>query len=151
MKQTATYTLEAMSEDAWKIGVDIRRIGESQLLLEPDLPKDTAVELVALVRLLKGSLAVDPHALWGTGSLDVSSTIHIRATAPERGSTEEIIEDVGSDQAPDRALTVTPRCCGYTSRRPVARPRFAPHGHSGFPAWRRRTRSRRCTNRWESS
>jgi hypothetical protein len=96
VKQTATYTLEAITRDGWTIGVDVRRIGESQRLIEPALPRDAVVDLVALVRALHGSLAVDPRAVFGAGELVVSSTIHVRATAAGRGASEEIVEDTGT-------------------------------------------------------
>lgn len=95
VKQTATYTLRAVEDDRWTVDVDIRRIGESQLLLDPDLPAHAAVELVALVRELRGTLTVDRSQVLPTGKLTVSSTIHVRARTPT-STTEEIVEDTGS-------------------------------------------------------
>ncbi|MGE0549019.1 MAG: hypothetical protein AB7O24_10760 [Kofleriaceae bacterium] len=93
VKQTATYTLVARSKTAWKIGVEISRVGEPQTLIDPAIPPDTIVELVALVRMFKGTLDVNPTRPLATGNLDVTSSLHIHITRRNEGRSEEIVED----------------------------------------------------------
>ncbi|MGE0869912.1 MAG: hypothetical protein AB7P03_15205 [Kofleriaceae bacterium] len=93
VKQTATYTLLARSKASWKIGVDISRVGEPQTLIDPAIPRDTLVELVALRRSFKGTLDVNPTRPFATGKLDVTSSLHIHITRKDQGRSEEIVED----------------------------------------------------------
>jgi hypothetical protein len=81
---------------AWQVGVDILRVGEPQLLLEPGIPVDTAVELVALVRKIKGTLTVDPERPLPTGKLSVESTMHVQISHRNGTRSEEMAEDTGT-------------------------------------------------------
>lgn len=94
VKQTATYTLVSMNDAGWTIDAEVRRTANNQRLTAPDDPKP-AVELVSLVRVLQGKLAVAPQRVLGTGTVTVTSTLHIRAHTPS-GQVEEITEDTGS-------------------------------------------------------
>jgi hypothetical protein len=96
VKQTATYTLLARTKTSWKIGVDILRVGEPQLLLEAGMPKDTLVELVALIRKFKGTLTVDPTRGLPTGKLTVESSLHIQMSSKDGSRSEDIVEDSGT-------------------------------------------------------
>jgi len=83
LEQTATYTLVSAGPP-WKIDVDIQRLAERQQI--------GAVELVAIVRRLQGTLEIDP-ALPAPklGRLSVESTVHVRS-----GGRENIVEDTGT-------------------------------------------------------
>lgn len=96
VKQTATYKLVKRTESAWTIDVDIARIGEAQTLLDPAIPAGTSIELVNLVRKLRGTIEIDPVAPFGVGELAVESTMHLRVQAKARGAAEEILEDTGT-------------------------------------------------------
>jgi hypothetical protein len=96
VKQTATYTLIAKTKTSWKIGVEILRVGEPQLLLDAGIPADMIVELVALVRKFKGTLTVDPTRALPTGKLTVESSLHVRMTGKDGSRGEEIVEDSGT-------------------------------------------------------
>jgi hypothetical protein len=75
LKQTATYKLVSAGAGGWTVEVEAERIGEAQEILVPGV--DSAIgELVALRRMVKGTLTVapaDPLALRGTLTADVSS------------------------------------------------------------------------------
>jgi hypothetical protein len=96
VKQTATYTLVERGERSWKIEVDIHRVGEPQTVIDPSVPEGSAIELVALVRKLRGTLVVDPTAPLGSGELAVDSSLHLRIRDPKVGEREEILEDTGT-------------------------------------------------------
>lgn len=81
LKQTATYTL--LSRAPLQVGVDIQQLAERQQLAN--------VELVAIVRKLSGTIDLDPaRPVAARGSLDVTSTVHVRASGGEH-----ITEDSG--------------------------------------------------------
>ncbi|MFN0251866.1 MAG: hypothetical protein ACKV2T_33625 [Kofleriaceae bacterium] len=96
VKQTATYTLVERGDRSWKIDVEIQRVGEPQTVIDASVPAGTAIELVALVRKLRGTLVVDPAAPLGTGELAVDSSLHLRIRDPKLGEREEILEDTGT-------------------------------------------------------
>lgn len=96
VKQTATYTLLARTEAGWKIRVELQRIGESQVVIDPAVPADTAIELVALVRRMTGTLELQPSRALPTGSLEVDSSMHLRLHHKRSGTREEILEDSGT-------------------------------------------------------
>lgn len=83
LKQTATYTLVSRRMP-WEIAIDIQRLAERQVIGD--------VELVAIVRRLRGTVAIDPARPWPVrGTLTVESTVHVRS-----GSREHIVEDTGT-------------------------------------------------------
>lgn len=96
VKQTATYKLVKRDAAAWTIEVEVARIGEPQTLIDPAIPADTSIELVTLVRKLRGTIVVDPTLPFGTGELAVESTMHLRVQSKGRGAAEEILEDTGT-------------------------------------------------------
>jgi hypothetical protein len=96
VKQTAIYKLVAKTSAGWKIEVDLQRVGESQTIIDPSVPPDTVVELVSLVRTLKGTLAVDAATALPAGKLAVESTMHLRLDSKTGGPAEQIFEDTGS-------------------------------------------------------
>jgi hypothetical protein len=96
VKQTAIYKLVAKTSAGWKIEVDLQRVGESQTIIDPSVPPDTVVELVSLVRTLKGTLTVDAATVLPAGKLAVESTMHLRLDSKAGGPAEQIFEDAGS-------------------------------------------------------
>ena len=96
VKQTATYTLKARTATGWKIAIDIQRIGEPQLLLDPALPPDTSAELIALVRRFEGTLELARTRPLPRGKLAFSSTLHVRLLHRTEGVAEQIFEDTGT-------------------------------------------------------
>ncbi len=96
VKQTATYTLLERTATAWKVGVDLQRIGEEQLILDPSVGKDAMVELVALVRRYKGTVEIAPARALPTGTLEIESSMHLRMQPRSGPVAEQILEDKGS-------------------------------------------------------
>ncbi|MGE0395768.1 MAG: hypothetical protein AB7T06_03495 [Kofleriaceae bacterium] len=96
VKQTATYKLVERTGSVWKIDVDIVRLGEPQTLLDPSIPAGTSIELINLVRKLKGTIEIDASAPFGVGELAVESTMHVRVQSQGQGAAEEILEDTGT-------------------------------------------------------
>lgn len=96
VKQTATYTLVSRDARGWKVAVELHRVGETQTVTDPDIPRDLEVELIALVRRMTGTLAVDPARPFPTGTLAVESTLHLRMRAKSGASGERILEDTGT-------------------------------------------------------
>jgi hypothetical protein len=98
VKQTATYTLTARDK-RWRIGVEVTRIGEPQVVTDPNLPKGAAANILALVRKLHGTVDLDPTRPLPTGTLAVESTLHARIAIPgpdptkDPGRVEELILD----------------------------------------------------------
>jgi len=95
-KQTATYTLIGRTATAWKLHVQLHRVGEPQRIADPSLPAGTTAELVALFRALEGDVDVDPALpLIIGGSLAIESRLHARL-APRGGSpVDQMFEDTG--------------------------------------------------------
>lgn len=96
VKQTATYTLEDITPDGWVVGVDLQRIGDAQTLLAAQQPTDPNLELVVLVRKYAGRLTMRRDELLPTGTLTVTSTMHVRVYQKGQPDREEIVEDAGS-------------------------------------------------------
>ncbi|MCL4222850.1 MAG: hypothetical protein KJZ91_00085 [Myxococcales bacterium] len=93
LKQTATYQLRARDAQAWTIDVEAERIGEPQDILAPGVPGGVLGEVVALRRVVKGTLVVgpsDPLPRRGTLASEVAS--HARFHAAGR-TTERYTED----------------------------------------------------------
>ncbi len=95
VKQTATYTLAARSDAAWKIHVAIRRDATPQEIVDPSLPPGTREELVAMVRTVEGDVAVVPVRALGTGILKLDSRTHLRLTQLHAAQVEQLLEDTG--------------------------------------------------------
>lgn len=100
VKQTATYTLIAHTDTRWTIAVDVQRIGEQQIVDEPELPKGTAVDLLALVRHYAGSVEIDPRRSFPVaGTLAFEAHMHLRiGHLPGPTYTEQLFEDKGTLQ-----------------------------------------------------
>ncbi|MDX2092119.1 MAG: hypothetical protein SFX73_29915 [Kofleriaceae bacterium] len=96
VKQTATYTLEDITPQGWVVGVELQRIGDAQTLLTAPTPTDANLELIALVRKYAGRLTVRKDELLPTGSLTVTSTLHVRMHQKRAPDLEEIAEDAGT-------------------------------------------------------
>jgi hypothetical protein len=95
-KQTATYTLISRTPDRWKLRIKLQRVGEEQRVADPSLPPGTTSDLVALFRLLKGDVEVDPtYPLIAAGSLTMEARVHVRLQAPNQPPTEQIFDDTG--------------------------------------------------------
>jgi hypothetical protein len=98
-KQTATYTLTARTDAAWKIHLKLQRVGEPQRLRDPGLPPGTTAELVGLFRELEGDIEVGPRVPWiATGAMTIESRLHARLTPPGAGAdrtVEQVFEDTG--------------------------------------------------------
>lgn len=106
-KQTATYTLLARTPRRWKLHVKLQRVGESQQLADPSLPRGTTTELIALFRILEGDIEVDPRLpVVAGGGLTIESRLHARIhlPAPEAATggaarpaatIEQMFEDTG--------------------------------------------------------
>lgn len=60
-KQTATYTLKAMTAAGWRVHVKLQRVAEDQAIADPSLPPGTVAELIAMFRQLEGDVDVDPR------------------------------------------------------------------------------------------
>lgn len=100
IKQTATYTLTGVAKAGWTVDVALDRVGEQQRIPLPGGggPGSAAsyVELVALVRHVRGTLAIDPTHPIGTGKLATDATVHARIVA---GTTvEQLVEDTGTSE-----------------------------------------------------
>lgn len=94
LKQTATYTLVSRAAP-WKIDVDIQRLAEPQRIGD--------VELVAIVRRLRGTLEIDPARPFARrGTLEVESTVHVRSNGRE-----SIVEDTGSIELETRTSSTS--------------------------------------------
>lgn len=93
VKQTATYTLLARTATGWKVGVDLRRVGEEQTVVDPTVDKDTMVDLVALVRTYKGTLEIARDRALPSGTIDITASIHLRMQRRAGPTVEQIIED----------------------------------------------------------
>lgn len=92
VKQTANFTLTAPG----KIHVASRVVGEEQRLSAPEIPSDTAVEMLALVRKLEGDVTLDlQKPLIGSGKLTMSHLMHLRITRAGH-TTERIRESTGT-------------------------------------------------------
>ncbi|MBP8808061.1 MAG: hypothetical protein KBI14_15645 [Kofleriaceae bacterium] len=81
LKQTATYTLEAIADDRLTVAIELERLGEPQAL---DLPGAPA-ELIALRRRLTGRVTVgatDPLPLAGQLVAEQSSHARVRGVGP---------------------------------------------------------------------
>lgn len=96
VKQTATYTLVERGEQRWKITADIQRVGEAQTVTDRSIPAGTAIEIVTLVRKLRGTIIVDPSHPLGTGELALDSSLHLRIQPSGQEVREEILEDTGT-------------------------------------------------------
>lgn len=94
LKQTATYQLVAVAPDAWTVDVTIERIGEPQEIVVPG-PQPVALgELIALRRVVTGTLVVspdDPLPIRGRLASEVASHARIRvgASLSERYSEDQ--------------------------------------------------------------
>jgi hypothetical protein len=116
IKQTATYTLiespgsAGVRSDAqrrgdkiekathlWKIKVKLLRVGEEQTLFDPALPRGTRIDLIAIFRLLEGTVEIDPRSpLFAAGSLTIESRVHAKVALPGKPAVEQFVEDLGS-------------------------------------------------------
>ena len=96
VKQTATYTLKELGDKVWKIDAKILRVAEEQVVSDPALPAGALADIVALVRDVHGTLAVSPARVFPQGTLDVSSTLHVRLGVAQRDLQEQILEDTGT-------------------------------------------------------
>jgi hypothetical protein len=96
VKQTADYTLTARTAARWTIQAHILRVGEEQQVDDPSLPAGATAELLALFRLLEGTLEVEPTApLPVAGVLTIESRLHVRLTLPGQPPAEQVLEDLG--------------------------------------------------------
>ena len=97
VKQTATYTLTARSPQRWTIGIKLQRLGQEQVVVDPSLPKGSTVDLVALFRMLEGTVEIDPgRPLIVKGSLTIESRVHAKVTVPDHPVVEQMLEDTGT-------------------------------------------------------
>jgi hypothetical protein len=105
-KQTATYTLLSRAPRRWKLHVKLQRVGENQSIVDPSLPRGTAVELIALFRALEGDIEVDPALpLIAGGAMTIESRLHAKlqlppppgagSQAPPPRPIEQMVEDTG--------------------------------------------------------
>ncbi|HUJ60110.1 MAG TPA: hypothetical protein VLX92_16505 [Kofleriaceae bacterium] len=94
-KQTATYTLTGKTATGWTIAVEIRRIAEPQVIVDPAVPKGASAQLVAMLRRIDGTVAVDPHDVLPTGTLTATTTMHLRIRLGAQ-MTEQILDDTAS-------------------------------------------------------
>ena len=106
IKQTATYTLLAREPKRWRLHVKQQRVGENQSIVDPSLPRGTAIELIALFRVLEGDIEVEPALpLIAGGAMTLESRLHVKTQlppAPGAGSQaappaaiEQMVEDTG--------------------------------------------------------
>lgn len=94
VKQTATYQLTAVDGAAATVAVELTRIGEQQLIEVPGLPADVTAELVALRRVVKGTLVLGPGSpLPLRGTLTSESSAHARFTSSTRAAVDEVSDD----------------------------------------------------------
>jgi hypothetical protein len=97
VKQRAEYTLVAATADRWTIELDIRRIGERQLVSAIGLPPDVIPELMALFREVKGTVTVTAaQPLPIAGSLTTELRVHTQLHSSAKGDREAFSEDLGS-------------------------------------------------------
>jgi hypothetical protein len=97
VKQTARYELVELAGSRLTISVDIRRVGEEQLIAVPDLPAGAQAELMALFRGITGRLQVELNApLPTSGALSIEARSHQRLTMPDGKVSEVITEDLGT-------------------------------------------------------
>jgi hypothetical protein len=95
-KQTATYTLISRTTAAWKLHVQLHRVGEPQRIADPSLPAGTTADLVALFRSLEGDVDVDPTLpLIAGGSLAIESRLHARLAPRDGSPIDQMFEDIG--------------------------------------------------------
>jgi len=97
VKQTATYTLTARTPERWTIGVKLQRLGQEQVVVDPSLPKGSTVELVALFRMLEGTVEIDPkRPMIAKGTLTIESRVDAKVTVPDHAPVEQMLEDTGT-------------------------------------------------------
>ncbi len=93
LKQTATYRLTAADAAGWTVVVEVERIGEPQDITVPGMAAGVLGEVVALRRVVTGTLTVrasDPLPVRGKLTSDVAS--HARFHLPGK-TTERYTED----------------------------------------------------------
>lgn len=94
LKQTATYRLVEATADRWTIAVELERLGEHQDIVVPGLPAGSQAELLALRRVVTGTLTVGPDGpLPVGGELTVDSASHARFTIAGQPAREQATED----------------------------------------------------------
>jgi len=97
VKQTADYALVEARPDRWIIDVDVRRIGEDQLVDAPGMPTGTVAELIALFRENRGRVELSPSLPWPiAGTLTTELRVHAKLGVPDVGVREDLSEDTGT-------------------------------------------------------
>jgi hypothetical protein len=97
VKQSADYTLVEARPDRWIVEVDVRRVGEDQLVDATGLPPGSVVELIALFREHKGRVELSPSLPWPiAGTLSTELRVHARIGVPGQGVREDLTEDTGT-------------------------------------------------------
>ena len=65
-------------------------------MFDAALPKGAVATIVALLRKLDGMLELDPAQPLPTGTLAVTSTLHVRIALPSTKVSEQIFDDTGT-------------------------------------------------------
>ncbi len=97
LTQHASYRLIAITSDRMTIAVELERIGEHQDIDVPGLPADARAELIALRRVVTGTLVLGRDGpLPVSGELTAESASHARFAVGDRPDREQITEDTAT-------------------------------------------------------
>jgi hypothetical protein len=84
VKQTATYGISARKGDQLTVDVELRQIGEPQVLSARGLPAGAVAELIAFVYEARGAVQVDLARPFMSGTLAIDHRVHGRIYIDQR-------------------------------------------------------------------